>query len=451
MLALELSDAAARDVESGAVLLAGVARSRLGMRLLGRELHWVPDDAYIERTHEALRIGSRGFVPALGRAEQVGAVALWVHTHPGPDGVPSPSIHDEVVDSVLDDTFCIRTGVDLFGSLVVSPGSRSFRLTGRGHDGAEQFRVGRTLVVGDRIGLVPSWDTPAQDSIPTLYDRQLRAFGGEVQRVLAQLQVSVVGCGGTGSAVAEQLVRLGVRSLTLVDHDVLSDTNVTRVYGSFPDAVGDPKTEVLGAHLRRVAPDLGLDTHRNPVHHPDVARSIAESDVIFGCTDDNAGRLTLSRLAAYYLIPLIDCGILIGSDDGTITGIDARVTVQTAGAACLVCRHRIDVARAAAELLNPEERRQRQDEGYAPELGRIEPAVVTFTTLVASHAVTELLERLIGFGPDPVPTELLLRCHEREISTNVVKPRPGHYCDPSAGVLGTGDTDPFLGQLWQTT
>jgi len=74
--------------------------------------------------------------------------------------------------------------------------------------------------------------------------------------------------------------------------------------------------------------------------------------------------------------------------------------------------------------------------------------VVTFTTLVAATAVSELLERLIGYGPDERPSEVLLRCHEREISTNRALPRDGHYCHQSSGKLGLGITQPFLEQTW---
>ena len=94
------------------------------------------------------------------------------------------------------------------------------------------------------------------------------------------------------------------------------------------------------------------------------------------------------------------------------------------GAACLVCRDRVDLRRAAAEMLEPGERQLRTDEGYAPALGAVEPAVVTFTTQVAAAAVSELLERLIHYGPEPPPSEILLRSHEREVSTNDQSPAP---------------------------
>ena len=88
--------------------------------------------------------------------------------------------------------------------------------------------------------------------------------------------------------------------------------------------------------------------------------------------------------------------------------------------------------------MTPQERRRLADEGYAPALGGAEPAVVAFTTAVAAAAVNELLDRLIGYGPRPRPSETLLRWHEREISINTAAPRPGHYCDPHSGKMGWG-------------
>ena len=100
-------------------------------------------------------------------------------------------------------------------------------------------------------------------------------------------------------------------------------------------------------------------------------------------------------------------------------------------------------------MLAAEEYGRLADEGYAPALPGTEPAVVTFTTQVAAAAVSELLERLIHYGPEPAPTEILLRAHEREVSTNDQGPREGHYCHPGAHKLGLGVTEPFLEQTWQ--
>ena len=298
--------------------------------------------------------------------------------------------------------------------------------------------------------LVHNWlhnPTPPSD----IFDRSVRAFGGAVQSVLGELRVAVAGCGGTGSAVIEQLVRLGVRHLQVFDPDKLSASNLTRVYGSYPDDIGKPKVHVLASHVSRIAPDTEVIVEQAPITQERTAKQLLDADVIFGCTDDNAGRLVLSRIATYFMTPVIDCGVLLSSsENGRLEGIFGRVTVLGPGAACLVCRGRIDFQRAAAEMLAPTEYDRRVAEGYAPAMPDVEPAVVTYTTQVAAAAVSELLERLVHYGPEPPPTELLLRMHERELSANKQSPGEGHYCSPTAGRLGRGLTEPFLEQTWQS-
>jgi hypothetical protein len=450
-IAHDISDVAQQRDEAGAVLLAGVVHSSEGLRLLGRELHWVPDEAYDRRTSRSLSIRSEGYVAALARAEKIGATPIWLHTHPGSNGIPIRSEYDEVVDDALQSTFRIRSGSEIYASLVFSPAGQWFRFTGDVWEDGEQPTtcVTRTFIVGPRWSLLAPDNSPVELRVPTLFDRQVRAFGGGIQRVLSQLRVGVVGCGGTGSAVSEQLTRLGIRSLLLIDPEELSESNVTRVYGSTPAGEGYAKVDVLADHLEQIAPDATIERCRGTITAEPVARLLAGCDVVFGCTDDNAGRLILSRFSSYYLTPVIDAGVLLSSSGGQLEGIDGRITVLSPGAACLVCRGRVDLARAQAELLDPDEREALQAEGYAPELGQVEPAVVPYTSMVASFAVAELLERFIGYGPEVEPGELLIRCHEREVRTNSRLPTTRHYCDPAEGLLGYGDRTPFLGQTWR--
>jgi molybdopterin/thiamine biosynthesis adenylyltransferase len=403
-------------------------------------------------TCEGNTIASEGYVYALGRAEQIGACAVWLHTHPGLDSHPTPSRHDKVVDSQIADLFRLRSSSPYYGALIVSPCSTG-GISFTGHlDSAEGrvIKLDRLWIVGSRFRLLQSFDLHSQGLSPA-FDRNVRAFGPAVQETLGDLKIGIVGSGGTGSIVAEQLVRLGIRQLVLVDPDQLSLSNLTRVYGSTSQDIGKPKVKVLADHLQRIAENVRVAPVQGMITMEPVAKKLLGCDVVFGCTDDNAGRLVLSRIATYLLTPIIDSGVLItSSEEGRLEGIHGRVTVLIPGQACLICRDRIDLARAAAELLTPDERAQRADEGYAPALGRTEPAVVTFTTAVGAQAVSELLERLIGYGPEPRPSEVLLRCHDREISTNIAAPRERHYCHPSSGKVGAGISNPFLEQTWPT-
>jgi molybdopterin/thiamine biosynthesis adenylyltransferase len=446
----ELESVARLPTESAGVILSGVAEAPNGdVRLLGRSVRWVEEAAYSRREWNGLTVRSEGYVPALAEAETCAATCIWFHTHPGEDASPQPSEHDRIVDLEISDLFRLRSGSSYYGALILSQRVAGAAFTGHlQREGGDDKPIERLWQVGERWRLIRAVDS-FEPQLSTSFDRNVRAFGSAIQETLNGLTIGIVGCGGIGSAVGEQLVRLGVRNIKLIDPDELSQTNLTRVYGSTAGDVGQPKVEVLKRHLVSIAPELSCETVRSMVTLESAARQLIGCDLVFGCTDDNAGRLVLSRLATYLLAPLIDCGVLLSSDpSGQLTGIDGRITVLSPGNACLVCRNRIDLARAGSELLTPDERVRRQDEGYAPALARTEPAVVTFTTAVAAIAVSELLERLIGYGPDPRPSEILLRCHEREISTNIAHPRKGHYCDPDSGKMGIGVTQPFLEQTW---
>lgn len=435
---------------AGVLLVSVVTLGDNQYRLLGREFHPVPDAAYISREENSLTIASEGYVPALARAEAIGAAALWVHTHPGAELSPAPSSHDQIVDVQLAETFRLRAGTDYYGAVIFSPSQTGIQFSGHiSRDGETKSQITRLWAVGDRFRLSHAEGHQLPEPLE-MFDRNVRAFGRAVQNTLGDLTVGIVGCGGTGSAVAEQLVRLGVRKFVLLDPDTLSKTNVTRVYGSNPGNIGEAKVKVVANHIKTIAPDADCEPVQAMLNVAAAARRLVKCDIVFGCSDDNAGRLVLSRLPAYMLIPVVDCGVLLSSaDDGELVGIDGRVTVVAPEHACLLCRGRVDVARAAAELMTPEERNRLATEGYAPALGGTEPAVIAFTTLVAATSVSELLERLIGYGPSPRPSEVLLRVHEREVSTNLAVSRVNHYCSTSGGKLGRGVTEPFLDLAWK--
>jgi hypothetical protein len=83
-----------------------------------------------------------------------------------------------------------------------------------------------------------------------------------------------------------------------------------------------------------------------------------------------------------------------------------------------------------------------------PELAATAPSVVMFTTVVASVAISELLQRLTGFmGDDRTSTEVILRFDESKTSTNTKISREGCWCTKSEN-WGRGDVEPLLGQTW---
>jgi molybdopterin/thiamine biosynthesis adenylyltransferase/proteasome lid subunit RPN8/RPN11 len=434
-------------VESAGVLIAGRAQDANELTLLARQMLWASEDSYELRKPDALNVTSPGYVPFLKRAADEGSIALFVHTHP--NARPRPSKWDREVDDQLREVFKQRTRQDIYGSIVVGGSEQAPRLYGEIETGGHVEPFNKIRIVGRRVRILRPYGGEGETTSLTeeTFDRQIRAFGREGQQALQQLHVGVVGAGGTGSSVCEQLIRLGVGTITVADDDVVDASNLSRLYGANRGDIGRPKVDVVA----RSAQSIGLGTAVVPINGrltaEDVAVAFRHCDVLFGCTDDNAGRLVLSRLAYWYLIPVFDVAFRITSSDDRITGLYGRVSTLLPETACLLCRRQVNRDAARAEVLPPEERARLEVEGYVAGLEEPNPAVVSFTTLVAALGVSQMLERLIGFGADQPPTELIVRLQDHKLSGTSPTGNQGHYCaDPS--VLGRGDVDPLLGQVW---
>lgn len=432
---------------------------------------WPVDLAqYEQREPLGLSIRSSGWMPGLARAAARGDLFGFVHTHPGPLADPAPSRRDLQVDHVLHDAARTRLDDDRYLGLIVSGTREKPWISGRFHVSGQVLPVTRVRVAGDRLIIVNAHVEPvliqhAQDKDQTddaregtaakgldLYDRQIRAFGRDGQAMIGSLQVGVVGAGGTGSAVAVQLARLGVRHLVLVDPDRFEATNVTRVHGGTLNDVGKLKVDVLADHLR----SLGLDCHviavRGDVRDEKVMRSLIHSDVVFGCTDDHAGRSRLSRLPNRMLNLLIDIGVVIDAREGVVLNVIGRLTTVQPGGACLFCTRDVDPAQVAAQEMSTEQRRRLTEEGYAPGLGDPDPAVVAFTTTIAATAVTELLDRLVGWveHDNGRSNRVLLYLGTHRAHSEQRRPQAStHWC-VSPDTAGLADSLPLLGLDWRT-
>jgi len=196
------------------------------------------------------------------------------------------------------------------------------------------------------------------------------------------------------------LARLGVGQIVVIDNDIVDRTNLNRLHGA-RQADADAMTPKVNVVARAVS-ELGLGIRIVPIEawvgDPGCRNALRSCDLIFGCTDDNEGRVFLNRLAYFYLIPVIDLGLAIDvsrSEPPEINCLDGRVTVLAPPQARLSCRGVIDHVAARDEALrrrSPSEYARQKAEAYVAGEGNPRPAVVTFTTEVASMAVNEMLQ-----------------------------------------------------------
>jgi molybdopterin/thiamine biosynthesis adenylyltransferase len=148
---------------------------------------------------------------------------------------------------------------------------------------------------------------------PVEFDRQVRAFGALSTMDIARLRFGIVGGGGTGSAVASLLPRIGARNMVFIDSDRVQNTNLNRLHlAKGKDAnLRRLKVDVLGEAVAEFGLPISIARLPYPVDDARCRDALRACDVIFGCTDDHFGRNLLNRIAHFYLIPIIDLGLLI--------------------------------------------------------------------------------------------------------------------------------------------
>lgn len=126
----ELIATLANPLETAGVLLARAVSTSSGKKLLARSMHWVRDDAYLERSPAHMLIASAGYVRALGLAEADRAIPIWFHTHPVQGSDPLPSSWDHQVDAEIAEPFRLRSGSETYATLIMAPSPAGYSFSG---------------------------------------------------------------------------------------------------------------------------------------------------------------------------------------------------------------------------------------------------------------------------------------------------------------------------------
>jgi hypothetical protein len=235
------------DTEACAILYATqTARPDGRIRLLVREVQIAEPANYTRKGPIEAELKPELVANVTKRAKREGYALVFVHSHPG-EAAPEFSLTDDEGERHLAE-FLARRGLNLkHAALVVSAGGCRARVLGANEPV-------RAVSVGSSIDVLFDPQTKTA-SIADQHDRQVRAFGPDGQRALQRLHVGIVGLGGTGSIVAQQLVHLGVRDFVLIDPDVVEETNLNRLANAAPTDVGKAKVDIAARYIKSVAPD----------------------------------------------------------------------------------------------------------------------------------------------------------------------------------------------------
>lgn len=125
---------------------------------------------------------------------------------------------------------------------------------------------------------------------------------GRLPSEVRESNIALLGCGALGSVLSEMLVRAGIKSIMLVDDDLLESGNINRHAGTLVD-VGKSKVSAVAQRLRQISPSVRVVELFKKLPHDvrEIETLLDEYDVVLDCTSSDVALLALAR--AWWSIP----------------------------------------------------------------------------------------------------------------------------------------------------
>jgi hypothetical protein len=284
------------------------------------------------------------------------------------------------------------------------------------------------------------------------WSRLIGALGGiDVWQALTSLNFCIVGTGRTGSLAATTLAKHGVRSLNLVDPDLVERHNLDAMDAVTEHDLGQFKVDAIAKNLKRDLPDVQIGVLRQSVMTLEARMLVKTADVLICCVDDDAGRLVIGALASCYEKPLLDIGTGIFNRAGgqrsapspqppansqRRMGADVRLILP--GDGCLLCW---------GGVVNPQAALRRLQTTFSQTLRRTPPGrpwneeragSLRSLNSIAAHLGIRLLEDLVA-GRLRRSVWLQLENDENSIPSLQSLPARGLRGCNLCLLLGTGD------------
>ena len=232
--------------------------------------------------------------------------------------------------------------------------------------------------------------------------RRAHLFGGQIaQNKLSDIQVAVVGCGGTGSIVAENLVRLGVKHITLIDDDLVEETNLNRLQGARVSDINRYKVDVIAENIRQYARDVFVNKIKTNAFSKSSYNHLKSSDIIFSCVDNAVARFFINQISASFFIPVFNVGVRIFESENheinNVWRVDIFVPSTTS---CMDCAYYAvyDRSNASVKFFDKNTYQNMVRAGYINDDTEIkDPSVYSLNQQAVSQLMNEFHNYFVGF------------------------------------------------------
>lgn len=355
--------------------LAGQDSKHIVVNVTG--YHKVDDSDYIRDKSVGAKINGNAIRRAMERIIISGMGCLHVHLHDH-TGNPSPSFTDLESLPDLSEAFWNTNPDAPSGYIIVSQDS-FYSEIGIGQE-FKLAKVDQMSVIGYPMKFA-FLRTKEAEILNTVYSRQT-FLGQHSQRLFSNVQIGVVGLGGGGSHVVQQMAHLGIINYSLFDGDHIEDSNHNRLIGGwFSDILRKyKKTYIAKRLIKKINPRAQVKVFCGIWQ--EFAPELKKCDIILGCVDTFEQRSQLETACRQSLIPYVDIGMDVFKSPISYS-IAGQIILSMPGQPCMRCMGFITEKKLAKEA-----------EKYGA--AGANPQVVWPNGVLASTAVGIIVELVTG-------------------------------------------------------
>jgi hypothetical protein len=423
--------------EHGALLLAAPVELQGVTQLLVREVELLSPEDFGPGVHGYRQIAPLRIAEWANRAAEAGLMFISAHSHPLARDTVGLSGDDLNAHQRLFPHLVDLTGAPVIG-MVFGQESAAGEVWTSGSPPAD---VDHVVVLDHRLRrLTATASEVGAGQAEGRFDRQVRLFGADGQRRLGAMHVGVIGAGGGGSMIIEELAHLGVGGITAVDFDVVKVHNLSRIVGARRrDArFRRKKVKVARRHARSINPRITFNSLDADVSSNEAVEALKHCDFLFLAGDSHTSRLVFNALGHVFLIPGVQIGAKVETANGQVTTAYTAVRPVWPHSGCLVCQQLVDPFVLQQEALSEDEREAQNYLG-TPEV--VDPSVITLNAQAVAGAMNTFLFAAIGLAEPDILDHRLTFPASGETMEITPRREPGcRWCgNHEESALATGD------------
>jgi len=130
----------------------------------------------------------------------------------------------------------------------------------------------------------------------------------ELEKIYSS-KIAIIGCGGLGGHIMQELASFGVKNLTIVDNDIFTVSNLNRQLYCTEKTLGKSKVKVCKEAIKKISSKTKVTTYNNKFATKNAIEILQNNHIVIDGVDNTKTRFAIAKACSILKIPYISCSV----------------------------------------------------------------------------------------------------------------------------------------------